>query len=234
MRINCCPFVLVMSLVLIAAPVSGQEFGATAAESTDVRHLELGDGYEVVVRRDGVEQRYSGKLVQVTDEWIVLRTLSEGRNEYGVPVMSKVPYANRLFRNVGIGRSTNDRWIPRDAATIVGRSMREERGDFPPLAAQEPTWKEVVRIDLAQGEKVDDFAGTLTREGETLHHIHLVVEEVETPWPVLGRLPVLGGTFTTREVVLREEARDVPLGSVLSVVEPAPEDRVERVGVDFE
>ena len=33
-----------------------------------------------------------------------IKRLSEGRNEFGVPLLSKVPYINRLFRNVGIGR----------------------------------------------------------------------------------------------------------------------------------
>lgn len=33
-----------------------------------------------------------------------LKTLSEGRNEFGPPVLSKIPYANRLFKNVGFGR----------------------------------------------------------------------------------------------------------------------------------
>jgi general secretion pathway protein D len=35
-----------------------------------------------------------------------IKRLSEGRNERGVPMLSKLPYVNRLFRNVGIGRDT--------------------------------------------------------------------------------------------------------------------------------
>src|SRR5262249_37127733 len=35
-----------------------------------------------------------------------IKRLSEGRNEFGVPILSKVPYLNRLFKNVGIGRET--------------------------------------------------------------------------------------------------------------------------------
>jgi general secretion pathway protein D len=35
-----------------------------------------------------------------------IKRLSEGRNERGVPMLSKIPYVNRLFRNVGIGRET--------------------------------------------------------------------------------------------------------------------------------
>ena len=33
-----------------------------------------------------------------------LKTLSEGRNEFGPPVLSKIPYIDRLFKNVGYGR----------------------------------------------------------------------------------------------------------------------------------
>ena len=35
-----------------------------------------------------------------------LKTLAEGRNEFGPPVLSQLPYVNRLFRNQGIGRET--------------------------------------------------------------------------------------------------------------------------------
>jgi general secretion pathway protein D len=35
-----------------------------------------------------------------------IKRMSEGRNERGVPLLSKVPYVNRLFKNVGIGRTT--------------------------------------------------------------------------------------------------------------------------------
>ncbi|MBI1913939.1 MAG: hypothetical protein HYS12_04275 [Planctomycetes bacterium] len=33
-----------------------------------------------------------------------LKRLSEGRNEFGPPILSKIPYINRLFKNVGYGR----------------------------------------------------------------------------------------------------------------------------------
>jgi general secretion pathway protein D len=35
-----------------------------------------------------------------------IKRLSEGRNEFGVPMLDKLPYINRLFKNVGIGRET--------------------------------------------------------------------------------------------------------------------------------
>jgi type II secretory pathway component GspD/PulD (secretin) len=35
-----------------------------------------------------------------------LKRLSESRSEYGPPILSKIPYINRLFKNVGYGRSS--------------------------------------------------------------------------------------------------------------------------------
>jgi general secretion pathway protein D len=35
-----------------------------------------------------------------------IKRLSEGRNERGVPLLNKLPYVSRLFKNVGLGRDT--------------------------------------------------------------------------------------------------------------------------------
>ena len=35
-----------------------------------------------------------------------LKRLSEGRNEFGPPFLSKIPYVSRLFKNVGYGKET--------------------------------------------------------------------------------------------------------------------------------
>ncbi len=37
-----------------------------------------------------------------------LKRLSEGRNEFGPPILSKIPYLNRLVKNVGYGRETEN------------------------------------------------------------------------------------------------------------------------------
>ncbi len=48
--------------------------------------------------------------VSVPDGGTVLlggvKRLSEGRNEFGVPILNKIPYVNRLFQNAAIGRQT--------------------------------------------------------------------------------------------------------------------------------
>lgn len=51
-------------------------------------------------------------VVSVPDGGTVLmggiKRMSEGRTERGVPFLSNVPYVNRLFKNVGIGRTTSN------------------------------------------------------------------------------------------------------------------------------
>lgn len=51
-------------------------------------------------------------VVQVPDGGTVLmggiKRMSEGRTERGVPFLSNIPYVNRLFKNVGIGRETSN------------------------------------------------------------------------------------------------------------------------------
>jgi len=40
-----------------------------------------------------------------------LKALREGRNEFGPPILSKLPYVNRLFKNVGYGKETESMLI---------------------------------------------------------------------------------------------------------------------------
>lgn len=55
-----------------------------------------------------------------------IKRLSEGRNEFGVPLLSKLPYVNRLFKNVGIGRTT-DSLMMMVTPRIIIQEEEEER-----------------------------------------------------------------------------------------------------------
>ena len=55
-----------------------------------------------------------------------LKTLSEGRNEFGPPILSKVPYINRLFKNVGYGREAQSLMLMVTPRIIIN-SEEEER-----------------------------------------------------------------------------------------------------------
>jgi type II secretory pathway component GspD/PulD (secretin) len=55
-----------------------------------------------------------------------LKRLSEGRNEYGPPVLSKIPWLNRLFKNVGYGREAESLLIMVTPRIII-QAEEEER-----------------------------------------------------------------------------------------------------------
>jgi type II secretory pathway component GspD/PulD (secretin) len=55
-----------------------------------------------------------------------LKRLSEGRNEFGPPVLSKIPYLNRLFKNVGYGREVESLMLMVTPRIII-QEEEEER-----------------------------------------------------------------------------------------------------------
>ena len=57
-----------------------------------------------------------------------IKRLSEGRNEFGVPLLSKVPYINRLFRNISIGRETDSLMMMVTPRIIIQEEEEERLG----------------------------------------------------------------------------------------------------------
>ena len=55
-----------------------------------------------------------------------IKRMAEARNEFGVPLLGKVPYVDRLFRNVGIGR-TSDSLMMMVTPHIIIQEEEEER-----------------------------------------------------------------------------------------------------------
>jgi hypothetical protein len=77
--------------------------------------LPLGKECVLVLEQSNAGQmEIAGRLEQANDRWLVLHVEREGRHETGTPVLSKLPYTNRLFKNVGVGRTREDCWIPRE------------------------------------------------------------------------------------------------------------------------
>ncbi len=56
-----------------------------------------------------------------------MKTLSEGRNEFGPPVLSKIPYIDRLFRNVGYGRDSQSLMMMVTPRIIINREEQEKQ-----------------------------------------------------------------------------------------------------------
>ncbi|MDX1945195.1 MAG: hypothetical protein SFU86_07300, partial [Pirellulaceae bacterium] len=57
-----------------------------------------------------------------------IKRLREGRNERGVPILSKVPYINRLFKNVGIGRDAQSLMMMVTPRIIIQEEEEEKLG----------------------------------------------------------------------------------------------------------
>jgi general secretion pathway protein D len=61
-----------------------------------------------------------------------IKRLSEGRNEFGVPLLSKLPYINRLFKNVAIGRETDSLMMMVTPRIIIQEEEEERLGIVTP------------------------------------------------------------------------------------------------------
>jgi general secretion pathway protein D len=57
-----------------------------------------------------------------------IKRLSEDREEYGVPMLNKIPYLNRLFSNVGIGRDTQSLMMMVTPRIIIQEEEEEKLG----------------------------------------------------------------------------------------------------------
>jgi type II secretory pathway component GspD/PulD (secretin) len=57
-----------------------------------------------------------------------IKTLSEGRNEFGAPILSKIPYVNRLFRNQAYGREAASLMIMVTPRIIIQEEEEERLG----------------------------------------------------------------------------------------------------------
>jgi type II secretory pathway component GspD/PulD (secretin)/tetratricopeptide (TPR) repeat protein len=67
-----------------------------------------------------------------------LKKLSEGRNEFGPPFLSKIPYLNRLFKNVGIGRETQHIMIMVTPRIIINSEEEINQTEGGPLGTGGP------------------------------------------------------------------------------------------------
>ena len=62
-----------------------------------------------------------------------IKRLSEGRSEFGVPILAQIPYINRLFKNVGIGRETSSLMMMVTPRIIIQEEEEERLGiQIPP------------------------------------------------------------------------------------------------------
>ena len=72
-----------------------------------------------------------------------IKRLSEGRNEFGVPILDKIPYLDRLFKNVGIGRETSSLMMMVTPRIIIQEEEEDKLGRRHGTLAYCPASREV-------------------------------------------------------------------------------------------
>jgi type II secretory pathway component GspD/PulD (secretin) len=86
-------------------PIQLQFFDAVYGQQTPSTQAKV---FQVFLQQPSTSSITVNTTVMVPDGGTVLlgglKTLTEQRNEYGPPIISKIPYLNRLFKNVGYGR----------------------------------------------------------------------------------------------------------------------------------
>ncbi|MEQ8788577.1 MAG: hypothetical protein RIC55_19865 [Pirellulaceae bacterium] len=130
---------------------SVQEFQFDGSTTTDTGTIVQDPTGTMAIGRDNYKTTVSGTTVQlptfsfttvtttvsVPDGGTVLlggiKRLSEGRTERSVPLLGKLPYINRLFRNVGIGRTTQSLMMMVTPRIII-QEEEEERHVGRPLS----------------------------------------------------------------------------------------------------
>ena len=61
-----------------------------------------------------------------------IKRLREGRNMDGVPILNKLPYISRLFKNTGVGRETDSLMLLVTPRIIIQEEEEELLGVAPP------------------------------------------------------------------------------------------------------
>ena len=118
--------------IVVHDPVSSGDDGDSTSSSDDTTTTTEG----VTVQLPNFSFVSVTTTVSVPDGGTVLlggiKRLSEGRNEFGVPLLSKLPYLNRLFKNVGIGRETQSLMMMVTPRIIIQEEEEERLGIQPP------------------------------------------------------------------------------------------------------
>ena len=122
---------LPLPLVALAKPIEAPA-GAPAGDSTATTDDEETTSDGVTIQLPSFSFVSVSTTVSVPDGGTVLlggiKRLSEGRNEFGVPILSKLPYINRLFKNVGIGRDTSSLMMMVTPRIIIQEEEEERLG----------------------------------------------------------------------------------------------------------
>jgi hypothetical protein len=212
------------------AQVPAQKMAAATVERPpDDASLELGERYAVTAKRTQIHERYEGDLVVANGDWIALRRVSEGRREHSTPIVGAIPYIQRWFRTVSIGRESEFVWIPRSAVSKCERLTTAASAESAGLvqAAHHEAQAAPLRvgtdcmIDFIDGGEIANRRGKLSKfAGGKLTLVSERFEVRERPYDGAKRIPFVGALFTTEELVKKSALETHSLDKVLAIHVP--------------
>ena len=171
-------------------------------------------------RSTSVARGFAGDLTgiscSINNAWIVLRRVSESRHDVAVPATSKA-LAKTQVSQPQIARRIEYLWIPREAATIVGRVVAvkplvgDEIGESPALGA-------VCQVVAATGELTEETEGRLielTAEQAVIRQQLRV--DTKRVVPYVGELPYVGALFRSVQGTDEERRIEVPKAALMCI-----------------
>ncbi len=108
-------------LLALSAPSEPEKSNSVVEERN---LLPWGQECTVLIEQGESAFELHGRLKQAGAEWLVISARSEAP-EVGVPMLTKLPHTNRLFKNVGAPVRSQDYWIPRQRIVYVCVRSRE-------------------------------------------------------------------------------------------------------------
>jgi Flp pilus assembly secretin CpaC len=116
--------------------------------TTHLKRKTDGEGREQVVPVQQFVQQPTFRKMKVDKSFVVAdgktavlhwgKRLVEGRNEFGPPVLSEVPYLGRLFRNVGYARETETLVLLITPRVIISNEEEEQPTAYECIPAPQP------------------------------------------------------------------------------------------------
>ena len=89
-----------------------------AEEPVTVAELRTGDACIVDVSRGGIAKQFGGRVVLVSDSWLVCMHRAQHRNERSKSVLSNIPFFGRFFIEASAIDVEVYEWLPIGAATV--------------------------------------------------------------------------------------------------------------------
>lgn len=125
-------------VAITIACVSLSQRAVAQSAKPDPQELVIGDSYTASIQLHppspefAPTQAISGRLVKLTDEWIVLSGIRVEARVRGVPWVSEPPYVGALFRTERQSSVKMTMWIPRGTAKTIDLQRAEQPPDTEP------------------------------------------------------------------------------------------------------